>query len=310
MNLTLRCLAALLPGLPLLGQSVAVTAATPITAFTQIGGALSTNTQPAGPLAASGQTSISWLPSAAAGLSHAAEFSATRFSFDAQAFCSVGSVSGIGLAAGLQAPVELLLDLVSPTPMQMRLDFDKRLAGPAGMPLPLLEVDVGDDGSIEFSAASSAPQPFALITVSAVPVKIRVRLGIQLAFAGDGEVAVAIVGRPANTAALSMFPGCSSEVVVYEPRFDGGLDYAIVSQSFNAAVIVFGLAPQPLLLGSQFSLPCLLLPSPDAVLLLPPQSLQTLAIPSSVRPLQLWAQLVEVSLFGLRTGDAMRITAN
>lgn len=310
MNPTLRCLAALLLGLPLLGQTVAVTAATPITAFTQIGGTLSTNTQPAGPLPAVGQTSIGWFPFAVAGLSHAADFSATRFSFDAQAFCSVGSGSGIGLAAGLQAPVELLLSLTSPTPMSMSLEFDQRVSGPAGMPMPLLEVDVGDDGSIEFSAASSSPPSVQLITVSAVPVPIRVRLGIQLAFAGDGEVAVAIVGRPANTAVLSMFPGCSNEVVVYEPRFDGGLDYAFVSQSFNPAVIVFGLAPQPLLLGSQFSLPCLLLPSPDAVLLLPVQSQQTLPIPPSVRPLQFWAQLVEVSLFGLRTGDAMRITAN
>ena len=308
MNLTLRCLAALLPGLPLLGQSVAVTAATPITAFTQIGGTLSTNTQPAGPLPASGQTSISWLPLAAAGLSHAADFSATRFSFDAQAFCSVGS--GAGLAAGLQAPVELLLSLTSPTPVQMRLDFVQRLFGPAGMPMPLLEVDVGDDGSIEFSAASSSPPSLQLITVSAVPVPIRVRLGLQLAFAGDGEVSVAIVGRPANTDVLPVFPGCSSEVVVYEPRFDGGLDYAIVTQSFGPAVMVFGLAPQPLLLGSQFSLPCLLLPSPDAVLLLPPQSTQTLVIPPSVRPLQFWGQLVEVSPIGLRTNDAVRITAN
>jgi hypothetical protein len=308
MKLMLRCLAALLPGLPLLGQSVAVTAATPITAFTQIGGTLSTSTQPAGPLPASGQTSISWFPLAAAGLSHVADFSATRFSFDAQAFCSVGS--GSGLAAGLQAPVELLLSLTSPTPMSMSLEFDQRVFGPAGMPMPLLEVDVGDDGSIEFSAASSAPPSLVVVTLSVVPVPIRVRLGLQLAFAGDGEASVSMVGRPANTSVLPVLSGCSSDVLVYEPRFDGGLDYAIVTPSFGLAVMVFGLAPQPLLLGSPFSLPCLLLPSPDAVLLLPVQSQQTLPIPPSVRPLQFWAQMVQVTPVGLLTGDAVRITAN
>lgn len=308
MNPTLHLLAAVLPCLSGIAQSVTVTAATPITVFTQIGANLTTNSVSAGPLAAVGTVSAAAVPFASASLSHSATFTPSRFHFTA----SASSLVAVGpqVAAGLQAPVELLLSLTHPLPATMRIDLDQRVLGPAGMPMPLLAVDVGDDGSVELSTASSSPHNFVLVQVSPTPVAIRIRLGIQLASIGQGEASVELVGRPTATQVTSMLPGCASPIVVYEPRFDGDLEFELVMPTLDPLVMVFGLGMQAQLLGSFGSYPCLLLPPPDAVLLLPPQSRQSLSIPPAVRPIQVFAQPVEVTLFGLRTGEAVRISAN
>jgi hypothetical protein len=72
------------------------------------------------------------------------------------------------------------------------------------------------------------------------------------------------------------------------------------------AVIVVGFAPQPAFLGLNAGLPCLLLPSPDVLVV---QPVVSLPLPASVRPVTLYVQGVSVTTQGLLTTDGYQVTA-
>jgi len=89
---------------------------------------------------------------------------------------------------------------------------------------------------------------------------------------------------------------------------DARVDLALFVQPQPAlAVLVLGLAMEPVLLPGSASLPCVLVPRLDVLsLLLPQQSFAFhLALPPSVRPLDLHAQVVAIDEIGsLATSDA------
>lgn len=74
-------------------------------------------------------------------------------------------------------------------------------------------------------------------------------------------------------------------------------------------VAVLGLGAQPLLLSTYGDLPCRLLPSPDVLLVLPPNGLD-LPIPAAVRPFTFHTQTVWIEGQALPTTTGHRVTAN
>ena len=122
-----------------------------------------------------------------------------------------------------------------------------------------------------------------------------------------------LTGTPGNATAFPMLSGCIEAGYVVSPRFDGNLDFWVNSQHPGIAVAVFGLATQPLYLGSQapgpFSpvLPCVLIPRPDLIVLLPSLAAETLVVPPVARPLMLYSQSVRLDSGVLATSRAFQI---
>jgi hypothetical protein len=84
---------------------------------------------------------------------------------------------------------------------------------------------------------------------------------------------------------------------------------APVTQS--PAVLVLGLSSSPFLLSTPVSLPCLVVPSPDVLLLVQPNVVTSIrvSLPLAVRPVAFHAQVVALSSVGLLVSDAYVIQA-
>jgi hypothetical protein len=116
---------------------------------------------------------------AAGGLSgHAYAEAGCAFSQDAtQArFELIQQLTIVGTAAASAAfgPSDFLLSLQAPTPTTVLLELRRELVLAAGMALPTVQVDVGDDGSFELTSSGQLP-PRLPVAIGAAGVPIRVR---------------------------------------------------------------------------------------------------------------------------------------
>jgi len=94
------------------------------------------------------------------------------------------------------------------------------------------------------------------------------------------------------------------------PSFDNFGVHLLVQNSLQApSVMVLGLNAQPALIAMNGILPCIVLPSPDAVLFIPSGE-YNLPLPASVRPATFYAQGVSLTPQGLRVTDGYAVTAN
>jgi hypothetical protein len=84
----------------------------------------------------------------------------------------------------------------------------------------------------------------------------------------------------------------------------------LLTQQISApSVVVVGQTVQPVLLATAGTLPCLLLPAPDIVVVMPSFFLHV-PLPPGLRPLTFVVQEVTLTPNGLRTSDAYVVTAN
>jgi len=118
---------------------------------------------------------------------------------------------------------------------------------------------------------------------------------------------VPLRGQAGDVTAKRNVLGCSYSSLVATPVF--GLDGIRIGDplwNVHVLVFVFGWDLQPVMLPSLTS-NCLLMPSPDDLVLLPPQPWFDLAIPTAVRPLSLYVQ--GVNAINLQTSDGFLISA-
>ncbi len=305
---------ALAGALPCQTVTTRVLAATPLTATCVAGPSTDQASQPAGPLPASG------FITAAVGGAPPQSLASSQIGWDRldEAWQSQAvlrhalfvdpSVQGAA-AAG---PNAFVVEFTSTAPTPIVLEASRFSILTPGAPWPLVGIDVGNDGSIEYpNVWANAPVMLAATTIGAVPLQVRVVFTSQLPGSGSSFSTVAITARPDNALhSVRNVLQCSTAFMTDPVPVFAGRGVALGG---DPHVYVVGMTTQPLLLQqapfpASVPWPCLLMPSPDIVLFAPTGLL--IPLPAAVRPVQFHVQGVFVSpLGGLWTTDGYTVTA-
>jgi hypothetical protein len=296
--------ASLAVGAVLPAQSLALSA--PLPTLASVSSPAQSVTLPAGPLVASGALVVG-TPFAGPEASFRWESSAhpTGLYFGAQVLLRNPSAAAASLAAG---PGEILLALSAPTTMQVDVALRGEFEGAVA---PQLSVDVFDDAVLELSPPASGDVASAslTLTIGPAPVPIRTRLAMSQSGSGESLGNLRVVVTPRSQCTVARWSvGCGGSTFVPLPTFDGNVEFA-GAPMLNAPVVgVLGFGIQPLLLG-QTVVPCVLFPSPDALLVFLTWGSTPLTIPAALRPFEFWAQGVAFDVAQLTVSDAFRVTA-
>ena len=309
---------------PAQGAQVAITALSPIQVAVDANGQVATAASQPGALAATGNVGA-WLPNGAGSVIAYwfDNLASTPGQGDTRCDLTYGAVvdlwNTVGPAGGSYGVFELGVAIALPLPqlVQVRIDHDESL--PAGVPMPQLLVDLYDDGIVEVTEAS----PGSLLvyaTVGTTPLNIRVRLagGMNLPNGGSGRLQSYVRIRVTPTWSTMIAPlasGCSGDELAVSRLFASPdvirID-APPSSFASLTVLVMGLDLGPAVLPgvSLNGLPCLLLPRPDLLVLLPYLGQFQFTIPPAARPIDIHVQGVEpVVGAGLLTTQAALVRA-
>ncbi len=189
---------------------------------------------------------------------------------------------------------DLLLALSNPIPLTCQVQITIAWSQPVGQWTQSLQVDIGNDGSNEFTLGS----PVTYVTANVVigPAALPVRIQSQANLMGQGTltqlliVRIVPIGRFVPTQQIvGCDPGYSQRLM---PRFDGGLNLDVMpplSGPIALPITVIGLNLQPALLPFPQLSPCLLLPSLDILEAFSPQV--TIPAPPSMMSGGFWTQV-------------------
>lgn len=288
-------------------QSLALSLASPTQLSASLLGVSQTTPLVAGPLANTGVASAlaQSLGDCGVELAWHANAAAVGMTVDLSLHFS-SSGQQVGQATAL--PIEFLLQVDTPSG-DLRLELSSFLGGVVSANVPLLRIDVDDDGSVELAETMPVGFVQANRTVGAAPLAIRCTLGGQLTGPGTLDARLRLRILPGSTSAGIAVNGCMPGYDV-APRFDGGIDCTFQPPGLEVGVAVFGLSPAPMLLGSVGILPCLLWPSVDLFVVAPAWQTLTLPIPASARPLGIYTQAVYVDNFpSLKTSPGWLVQA-
>jgi hypothetical protein len=304
-----------LAGSVLLAQvpTVSMRAASVLTAQAQVGPVPIVQTLPIGPLPAAGAVSAgdSGPGSAvAATLWHC-------FVSPTVAFCQLEQrleVNGVGSCAS--GPNDVVFAITSPIQRPVALIVRTTKAATPGVPSTTAEVDVGNDGLVEITGAAAPAGSAFFALIGPQPFEVRVRFAGGLTGTSGISSASDVVQltlTPANQ--MGIFPatnGCRDNTSTLDEAWDQNgivFDHQALSPAPLLTVAVLGLSLQIVQLpNASVLLPCLLLPSPDLVVLMPPGGL-ALPLPPAVRPITNWAQCVLLEPTGITTSNGFAVAA-
>lgn len=136
-----------------------------------------------------------------------------------------------------------------------------------------------------------------VINIGPQPLTIAVHVEASLSQLGYAEAGLTINVRPHNNlwiqgVALGSAGGGSASLGVAPIFADRGVTVGALQYQNYPQVMVFGFSAQPVLLPSNGSLPCLLVPSPDITIAGFSSQQFSIPLPATVRPLQFWCQSV------------------
>lgn len=221
----------------------------------------------------------------------------------------------ISAGAGVTASVgenEFLFIVSATAPINVTLKLESLLHASAGVAIPAMTVDVGDDGMIDYTQATVFYEQGFSIGNS--PLPIRITMENEVAATGLSWSSLFVTVKPQNNLVIQPAAiGCTgaSPDLFCDPTFVGaGVEFVRQPLFSLPAVVVLGLGVQPMLLPISTPVaPCLLLPRPDAVITLFANS-HTVLIPPAVRPVTFWGQGVALDQVGtLLAMDGYRIVA-
>lgn len=284
-------------------------------------GQTSQNSVPAGPLAASGAVVVNPVM----GIVAVGGWSSTVA--DSSAILNLSHVLSIipgSSGSASVGPLEFRVSLGASSPTNARIELSRidNLSGSVGA--AIMSVDLNDDGQYEIAnLASSFPgsigYSFAFSRpLGAVPAQFRVKISNQAAAPGSSNGGLRIrvlpdTGITTTPTAVNCSPNADVQFTGFPVFSDSGYVFrADAPFASRPAVMVVGLAQQPILLPQIGPVPCLLVPSPDVLLPVLPSQVVTLAIPlpPSVRPVTLQGQLVFLEAQGqLSVSDAWAVSA-
>jgi hypothetical protein len=178
--------------------------------------------------------------------------------------------------------------------------------------VPTVQLDFDNDGVIDVPIVGT--NTTYAVTVGPQPKQVRIVVDAQLsAQVSLGDI-LALILTPDNGLAIaepvaSCDAGQPPPPQMLQPSFDDrGIDLFLYSLPGQPSVLVFGFSPQPILLSMLGPLPCILLPSPDVVLL--GTGLFLLPLPASVRPVTFYVQGVTLAPSGITTTTGYAVQAN
>lgn len=306
---TVFLFAAAIASQPLAAQvSVSLTALSPVVVTASDGVVTNQNTQPAGPL----PQGLFSLDSTVAGGTITSFASETDVdSRSALCIAGIGCHVANGASNGASNVVELLATFTAATNtlVRFRVDFDGAI--PAGATAPQALVDVGNDGTIDYANGVQL-QFFGPQMLGPQPLQFRLVLDGALLQQGFLANDIRITVEPENDMQITTAAvGCLGIGIDVAPSFlNRGISVRRNVGSSSPRVYVFGLQTQPFLLPTVSVLPCLVLPRPDVVVVIPSFGDFALALPAAVRPATLWVQPVELQGGALYTGWAAQVVAN
>ncbi len=204
---------------------------------------------------------------------------------------------------------ELLFHLAAPVSTPVLVECSRLLGMTPGALAPACSIDIGDDGVVEMTGLTSASIS-ALVVLGPQPLPIRLRSVVTQIGPGEVDLELRLRVVPQNSLVISpVGAGCDgTTALLAAPSFVGtGVRFQTVTQ--DPVVLVLGLGVQPTVLPAPFPLPCLLLPSPDLLVLLMPGQDLTLPLPAAVRPVTLWAQGVALTAAALATTNGFWLWA-
>jgi hypothetical protein len=267
-------------------------------------------TQPAGPLPTQGNLTASPVPGAAATVNWLAYHDARVF-LDTSITTSAGGPQGSGSAG----PHEIVVTWTATAPAAATIQITRDSWITPGGPLPIVGIDFGNDGTIELPNMPSAVA--VPVTLGPTPFAVRVLLTLQLPPSnGLCSTSVVLAALPDNNMVVQQTAiGCTepplASTLLFGPSFVGSGVGIVVPPSLDLRVLALGLSQQPFLLPTSMALPCLVVPAPDVLILVPNvTALQVeIPLPAAVRPVTVHAQAIGLSPAGLVTTDAWRATA-
>lgn len=219
------------------------------------------------------------------------------------------------MAAAVDA-FDVVLELSAPVPTLVDISFERLDFLSVGAAWPLLSIDFGNDGVLEWNNLPVQGWGLSQVLIGAQPVQVRISMSTAVSAAVTQEQSVLsrleLIVRPNNElqvvqTATGCVPGFS-ELSYGQVFHQRGLRLAALSPS----LFVLGATAQPTLLTPQFVIPfvttCLLMPSPDIVLW-QPSGVLSLDLPAALRPSMFHVQAVSVTANGFATTDAYQIQA-
>jgi hypothetical protein len=211
------------------------------------------------------------------------------------------------------ASSDFLLQLTAIASEPVAINVGSSLLATAGAAAPNLRVDLDDDGTFEFVSGPPGPGASFARTLGPVPLLVRVRAESSLALTGtlQARLAVSVVATHATQIDVVMV-GCSVPYHLYAVRtFGGGMELGTFGPApVDPILLVLGLGVQPFLLPSSAPTPCVLVPTPDIILLLPGNGSLPLPLPPAVRPVTFWTQGVPLMPSGFEATGVYRVQAN
>lgn len=229
----------------------------------------------------------------------------------------VTPTGGINTAASVPVS-EFVVTLQAAAPRRVVVAMERELFLTPGVAGPVLQVDLLDDGTIDFDGVSTTTM-FQGLDLGTAPTPIRVRIGGGVSSATD--LAALFTGvrfdvRPENHLSADRFyTGCGGTLVA-EPSFaTGGLTLQGLSLFGDFMVLAVGFGVQPVVTPSigTAPVPCVFFPTPDLLFVLqaPPSTFTPvqLALPASVRPVTFYTQALTLGVQGLTASDAFLVSA-
>lgn len=291
--------------------STSFAAATPLVASVNIGGVPIQSSAPSGSLPSNGvvtawnglvASNIAWGVSGAGGTQTAM----LRHLLDAQ----------LTPASTLTATSEIVVTFTATGSAPAYLDFHGSWSGIGNIQMPLVSVDIGNDGTFELFnyLATMTSFPVAVPPLGPGGLAVRVVMSSQLngpaVLATNFDVAVVPVN---NLAIHQTAVACSVgalEMLPPQPAFANlGVDVTAWSVGSTLGLFVIGFSQQPVLLPPFAGLTCVLIPTPDIVLWQPSNVLH-IPLPAAARPLAFDVQGVAVTATGLAVSNGYRVAAN
>ena len=285
-------------------QTITLASPTGGSVLTAFGASVQTSSLPAGPMAAAGSLQSQQASSTNSTLTWYSTTTPTWMSMNLQLDASANST--VAASAAAIAAVEVVMQVSSPTPRATRLVLNRNYSATAGAPTPQLRIDVGDDGSYELM--ESWPQSSVGIVMQLGPTPLPIRLSAGMLVTGhqaaQGDLAVQCM--PADPVSLAG-PGCTGVFYEPQPTFAGDLLLSTSNAWPDPSLAVIGLSYAPVVFPSFPQTFCLLVPSPDLLILLPASGTETLVVPPAARPITLWTQAIPLDGGPLTMTSSFRV---
>ena len=302
----------LLGCLPCQAVQVSLQAATPLTAQVTIGPQAATNSYPAGLLPSYTGFNASLTgpgPTGSAGVQwdRTASDVAARVTLQHTLHNPTLDPSFVGSLG----PHEFVFEFTTAASRSATLTAFRNVQLSAGAPLAGMQIDIGNDGTIDAANVPISSATTFAVTVGPQPLAVRVIVAATLGSAEFASDYTSFTLTPDNDLQITrLVDGCAAPMPPPPPFVQQTFlhDGIALNVPIWPGVAVLGWQPQPVVLPSGFSLPCLLYPNADAVLT-PTGPGFGLPIPANVRPITFYAQGVSLTSFGLMTTDAFAVTA-